>query len=98
MLQLNRFALLYLNWSSKIKRELDFKKLHPASDATLVTYAKKIKTDAKHRGLKQIQTRWEENTLYGKYASLIKEAVVDMKVANKKLKSCRLQVKSEGLL
>ena len=64
----------------------------------MVLYAKKIKTAAKHLGLQQMQTRWEEKALHGRYLSQIKEADVDTKAANKWLKSSGLKAETEGFM
>ena len=67
----------------KFKRHLDLKEqchLQVMKQWYLYMYAKKIKTDMKHQGLKPIQTRWEEKALYGRCPSPIKNADVDKKV------------------
>ena len=64
----------------------------------MVLYAKKIKTASKHLGLQQMQTRWEEKALHGRYLSQIKEADVDTKAANQWLKSSFLKSETEGFM
>ena len=72
--------------------------MQPECDEAAALYAKIIKTGGKYRGLKQIQTRWEEKPLHGRYPSWIKEADVDMKATNQWLQFSGLKAETEGLI
>ena len=84
--------------AEKYKHELDLQETPRRDDETAILHAKKIKAKAKHQGQKQLQKRWEEKPMHGRYPSRIREADVDIKLTNQWLKSSGLKSETEGLI
>ena len=82
----------------KYRDELDLRETSPADDEAAVLQAKKIKATTKRQGQEQLQKRWEEKAMHGRYPLRIREADVDMKLTNQWLKLSGLQSETEGLI
>ena len=82
--------------AEKYKQELDLQETSPTCDERAVLQAKKIKATAKHQGQQQLQKRWEEKAMHGRYPLRIREADLDLKLTNQWIKWSGLKLETEG--
>ena len=83
--------------SDKYSRELDLE-LEVDNLLSPTEIARKSKKKAKHEGLKQLESRWQEKPLHGQFAARANNADVDTHATHQWLRSSGLKAETEGFI
>ena len=80
------------------RRELNLPEaLEPENEVPTV-YARNVKQKAKHQAQVQLQQKWEDKSMHGKYPKRVNEKDVDHQMTNQWLKSDGPKFETEGLI
>lgn len=83
--------------SDKYSRELDLD-IEVNNLLSPTEIARKTKKKAKHEGLKQLESRWQEKPLHGQFAARANNADVDTQATHQWLRSSGLKAETEGFI